>query len=886
MFGFFKRFFGSKNDRILKHYKNLLTGSIHGHAKTYQDCSLEELSQKWIEYRAHWLDHTPSERQCQTFAFVQKFSELILGQRHYDSQILGGLALCDGHVTEMGTGEGKTLTATIPAIYKALEGLKVFVVTVNDYLAHRDAVWMRPLYEAMGLSVGIVVSDSSWLEKKEAYACSIVYVTNHRLGFDYLEDRTAMQKEDFLLPSLDFALIDEVDSILIDEARLPLITSTVKPQDLSLYPRIHKCVQHLTLATDPLELESGDFSIDHRTSQVHLSDCGHSHVEQLLQNEKLIAADTSLYDPQYAELLHLVMASLKATHLYHSDRQYLVIDQKVVLVNEHTGRLSPGQRLSEGLHQAIEAKEQVPIQQETITIASITYQNFFKLFKTICGMTGTADTEAHEFHEIYGLEVIVIPPNKPVIRTDLADLIFVSQAAQEKSLIQAIKDHHEKGGPILVGTRSIDRSEHLSRLLQQENIKHVVLNAKNHQHEANIVAQAGTFGAVTIATNMAGRGTDVILGGGLPAFKAAHPDLTEAEQIAQWKEQQERIRSIGGLHVLGCERNDSRRVDLQLRGRSGRQGDPGSSQFYVSFEDSLLKVLPQKLIEIVKYCHPDPDLPISDPMMDRRIAEFQKAKEGLHFDARKHSLEDDNVINDQRKIIYACRDQILLTDDLHAIIAQYCSEVAEQFVQEITQHADPIAQKNTIKQFLKTEYDLAEAELLDHALSKDAQSHQLGQCFFQNYIKRIQHLDLDKVTIFERDLLLRQLDWLWREHLMQLDVLKQQVSLRSYAQKDPKQEYKIEAFGLFERLMAYYARQIVNVMLKAKFLTKEQHEEREQQDQVRQRAQEEMQAVIERKKVYSVKIKSDRQSRNEGCLCGSGKKHKHCCGALNAHHSV
>jgi len=878
MFRLFKSFFGSKNDRILKQYRSLLTGHIHLYAKIYQDLSLDALSQEWSQYRAQWKEHSILERKCHTFAFVQRFSELTLGQRHYDSQLLGGLALCDGHVTEMATGEGKTLAATTPAIYKALEGEKVFVVTVNDYLAHRDALWMRPLYEAMGLSVGIVVSDSPWIDKKKAYACSIVYVTNHRLGFDYLEDRTAMRKEDYLLPSLDFALIDEVDSILIDEARLPLITSTIKPQDLSLYPKLHKCIQNLSLALDPLDPQSGDFLIDHRTSQIHLSDRGHAHVERLLLEDKLIAPDTSLYDPQYAELLHLVTAALKATHLYHSDRQYLVIDQKVVLVNEHTGRLSPGQRLSEGLHQAIEAKEGVQIQQETITIASITYQNFFKLFHTICGMTGTADTEAHEFHEIYGLEVIVIPTNKPVIREDLPDLIFVSQAAQEAAIIAAIKENHAKGRPVLVGTRSIDRSEHLSRLLQKEQIKHVVLNAKNHQYEAQIVAQAGTFGAVTIATNMAGRGTDVILGGGIKAFKEEHSELSDPEQIEQWKAQQETIRSIGGLQVLGCERNDSRRIDLQLRGRSGRQGDPGTSQFYVSFEDALLKILPQKLVEIVKYCHPDPALPISDPMMDRRIAEFQKAKEGLHFDARKHSLEDDNVINDQRKIIYACRDSILLSEDLHTIIERYCEEVAEQFIIEIRNSADQTVHQKDIRGFFEKEYEMSIDEIFDRSLDTAEQIDHLGKLFFTTYMQRIAHLDQEKVAIFERDLLLRQLDWLWRDHLMQLDTVKQQVSLRSYAQKDPKQEYKIEAFSLFQRLMAYYARQIVNVILKAKFLTKQQQEELEfYQNQKRV-----IEEAADGKKVYTITLKPDRQSRNDVCACGSGKKHKHCCGAVTA----
>ncbi len=876
MFGFIKQFFGTKNDRILKQYRMLLTGEIHKYAQIYQNLSLEELSQKWSDYRAHWAQHDRGTRKCQTFAFVQRFSELILGQRHYDSQLLGGFALTDGHVAEMPTGEGKTLAATTPAIYQALEGQKVFVVTVNDYLAHRDATWMKPLYEAMGLSVGIVLSDSSWVEKKWAYSCDIVYVTNHRLGFDYLEDRTAMNAEELLLPSLDFALIDEVDSILIDEARLPLITSTVKPQDLSLYPKLHAIIQNLALATDTLDPESGDFSIDHRLSQILLSDCGHAHVEKLLQQAGLIELDRSLYDPQYSELQHLVISALRAQYLYHCDRQYLVIDQKVILVNEHTGRLSPGQRLAEGLHQSIEAKEGVPVQHETITIASITYQNFFKLFKTISGMTGTADTEAQEFHEIYNLEVIVIPSNRPVVRVDYPDQIFVSQFAQECAIIQAIKDHHQQGRPILVGSRSIDRSEHLSRLLKKEHIPHVVLNAKNHLYEAEIIAQAGTYGAVTIATNMAGRGTDVVLGGTLKAFKAKHPELLESEQIAQWKSQQEQIRSVGGLQVLGCERNDSRRIDLQLRGRSGRQGDPGSSQFYVSFEDSLLKILPQKLIEIVKYCHPDPSLPISDPMMDRRIAEFQKAKEGLHFDARKHSLEEDNVINDQRKVIYSCRDSILMSSNLQAILERYCEDVASQFLLEMQNHKDPAQIKADLISFFAREYALSVENILSYPVDWKVQRNRLSQIFFQTYISRVQNLDPEKVAVFERDLLLRQLDWLWRDHLMQLDSVRQQVSLRSYAQKDPKQEYKIEAFRLFESLMSHYARQVVHVILKARFLIKPQKEHLETAGSHEPK----IEPIADVKKGYSVKVQSNAPSRNNICNCGSGKKHKHCCGSV------
>ncbi|NBW58480.1 preprotein translocase subunit SecA, partial [bacterium] len=623
-------------------------------------------------------------------------------------QILGGLALCEGKVAEMGTGEGKTLVATLPASYYALQQKKVFVVTVNDYLAARDATWMSPLYNAMGLTVGIVSTDQSREAKKQAYACNIVYVTNNELGFDYLRDRMVFEEHECLLPSFDFAIVDEVDSILIDEARTPLIISGAKESDLSLYTALNTLALKLTMSPSEEQPESGDFTIDHKARQLYLSDAGHIKLEKLLHEMGLLPEHHSLYQPTQAALLHHALAALKAHHLFKKDKDYILMDDKVVIIDEHSGRASHGRRWSDGLHQAIEAKEGLKIHHENLTLASTTFQNFFKLFKKLSGMTGTADTEAYELHEIYNLDVVVIPPNKPSQRKDMSDLVFTSEDGKFHAVLAEIKKYHQIGRPVLVGTIAIEKSEYLSDLLTEHKIPHVVLNAKNHSQEARIVAQAGQKNAVTIATNMAGRGTDIVLGGTFDVFKEMHPDLSEDEAMHQWIEQQQEVKQLGGLHILGSERHESRRIDNQLRGRAGRQGDPGSSQFFLSLDDFLMKALfDVKMVQFFKKWNDTPHVPIESSMLNRTIEKAQRKIEGYHFDIRKQRLEEDNVANDQRAVVYACRDDILTRLQPLELLNQYAHEsiplTIEPFLPESNHAAWDLA---GLKLFFLKEYRL------------------------------------------------------------------------------------------------------------------------------------------------------------------------------------
>jgi preprotein translocase subunit SecA len=879
LFNFLTRIFGSKNERTLAGYRKILK-NVNAFEASFVGLSSDELNDEITKLQQLLISPDCSKHQAKAFALIRECARRVLGTRHYDVQILGGLALCDGKVAEMGTGEGKTLTATLPTAYYALQRKKVFVVTVNDYLAHRDAAWMMPLYHVLGLTVGIVSADQTREQKKQAYDSDIIYVTNNELGFDYLRDRMVFEEHECLLPSFDFAIIDEVDSILIDEARTPLIISGPKDSDLTLYTTLNAIALKLVPALSEDQPETGDFTIDQKARQLYLSDRGHLRLEDLLQQAGLLADHHSLYQPTQAGLLHHALAALKAIHLFKKDHDYIIADDKVVIIDEHSGRASAGRRWSDGLHQAIEAKEGVTIYQENLTLASTTFQNFFKLFKKLSGMTGTADTEAYELHEIYGLDVVVIPPNKPSQRKDMPDLVFTSEDGKFTAVLAEIEKQHKTGRPVLVGTIAIEKSEHLSGLLKKKNIPHVVLNAKNHEQEADIVAQAGQKYAVTIATNMAGRGTDIVLGGTLKAFKAKPLDLSDevAEQL--WLEQQQEVKALGGLHILGSERHESRRIDNQLRGRSGRQGDPGSSQFFLSLDDFLMRALfDVKMVDFFKKWNDTPSVPIESSMLNRTIEKAQRKIEGYHFDIRKQRLEEDNVANDQRAVVYACRDEILTHAEPIDLLMRYVEEamplIAEPFVSSSQRSVWDL---QGLRRFFLKEYHI---ELLEKDLegkTLDTLLNFLGEQIIKSYKQRTENLDQSLLVRFERSLVLYYLDTLWREHLTHLELARQHVSLRGYAQKDPKQEYKLESFKLFEIFMGKFATSVISALMRAKFLNQTEVDEMESQ-------QRQQPKIIELggKKTMVIELApntSQKVARNDLCSCRSGKKYKHCCGKI------
>ncbi len=878
IFNILTRIFGSKNERTLSKYRNVLK-EVNKLSDALKLLTEDQLCEEILSIKQKINQENALKYQPNIFAIVRELSDRLLKMRHYDVQILGGCALCEGKISEMGTGEGKTLVATLPAAFYAIAKKKVFVVTVNDYLAHRDASWMKPLYESLGLTVGIVTADQSRQEKREAYNSDIIYVTNNELGFDYLRDRMVFENQDKLLPNFDFAIIDEVDSILIDEARTPLVISGPKESDLTLYTVLDKMALNLSQSTKDEDPETGDFSIDSKAKQLYLSERGHERLEQLLHAEGLLPNHHSLYQPTQAALLHHAMAALRAHYLFKKDHDYIVHEGKVIIIDEHSGRASIGRRWSDGLHQAIEAKEKVEIHHENLTLASITFQNFFKLFSKLSGMTGTADTEAFELHEIYGLDVVVIPPNRTSQRKDASDLIYTSEKSKYQAVVEEIKRQHMTGRPVLVGTIAIEKSEYLSSLLSAENIKHVVLNAKQHSKEAEIVAQAGRKYAVTIATNMAGRGTDIILGGTFKSFQADHPDLSLEEAREQWLLSQNEVKSLGGLHILGSERHESRRIDNQLRGRSGRQGDPGSSQFFLSLDDYLLKALiPPQYIEFFKKWNDAPDTPIVSPMLSRLIEKAQRNIEGFHFDMRKQRLEEDNVANDQRNVVYACRDEVLMHDQPIELLARYAFETVDGICTSFLKDAYKNSWDITgLMKYFQGEYNIhLEKDILEKYSIEQLKEY-LGEKIINVYKERVQGFDQKLIIRFERSVILHYLDNLWREHLTQLELARQHVALRGYAQKDPKQEYKMEAFRLFEAFMQRFAMSVISSVMRAKFLTPEEIEELEQQEQSGEKA---LQQRVEPHHEEVDTFQDEKKPRNQRCDCGSQKKYKHCCGKI------
>ncbi|MFP5344269.1 MAG: preprotein translocase subunit SecA [Gammaproteobacteria bacterium] len=895
------KIFGSRNERLLKRLSRTVA-AINALEPAVSSLSDGALSAKTTEFRERLAQGaTLDELLPEAFAVVREAGKRVLQMRHFDVQLIGGMVLHQGKIAEMRTGEGKTLVATLAAYLNALPGKGVHVVTVNDYLARRDARWMGRIYEFLGLTVGVVVPGLNAEEKRAAYAADISYGTNNEFGFDYLRDNMAFSSNQRMQRGLNFAVIDEVDSILIDEARTPLIISGPTEDTSELYQKINVLVPKLT--RQEREDAPGDYYVDEKAKQALLSEQGHQRVEELLTEVGLLHEGESLYDPANIVLIHHLDAALRAHALYQRNVDYIVRDNQIVIVDEFTGRTLPGRRWSEGLHQAVEAKEGVTIQNENQTLASITFQNYFRLYNKRAGMTGTADTEAFEFQQIYGLEVVVIPTHKPMIRQDHGDLVYLSAEEKFNAIAGDIRDCRARQQPVLVGTVSIETSEHLSKLLQKENIPHQVLNAKFHEKEAEIVAQAGSPGAVTIATNMAGRGTDIVLGGNLEAAIAAleNPDAATVENLrASFREAHDRVIASGGLHVIGTERHESRRIDNQLRGRSGRQGDPGSSRFYLSLQDNLMRIFAsERVAGLMQKLGMRPGEAIEHPWVTKAIENAQRKVEGRNFDIRKQLLEYDDVANDQRKVIYQQRNEIMDTEDVSETIAAIRQDVIGQ-----------IFGAYIPKDSLEEQWDVAGLEQALESgfglrlpvrqwLKEDASLHE------ETLHRRIQHeaeqwlkaketrFGAETMRRIEKAVMLEVLDTHWKEHLAAMDYLRQGIHLRGYAQKNPKQEFKREAFELFAQMLERIKREVLRLLCQGEVVT-EQQLEAEQRRQAAalqfQHAQASAFAAAAPESGAPERLAQEHAApfvrgerkigRNEPCPCGSGKKYKHCHGQL------
>ncbi len=904
-----KKLFGSKNEREVK--RMLKTVSIvNAFEEKMVALSDEQLRGKTVEFKERLAKgETLDQLLPEAFAVAREAGKRVMGMRHFDVQLIGGMTLHEGMIAEMRTGEGKTLVGTLAVYLNALSGKGVHVVTVNDYLARRDANWMRPLYEFLGLSVGIVSAFQPPEEKRAAYAADITYGTNNEFGFDYLRDNMAFSQDEKFQRELNFAVIDEVDSILIDEARTPLIISGQAEDSSKLYIEINRLIPRLTQHIEEVEgqvTQEGHFTIDEKSRQVELNEAGHQFIEEMLAQAGLLAEGESLYSAHNLGLLTHVYAGLRAHKLFHRNVEYIVQDGQVLLIDEHTGRTMPGRRLSEGLHQAIEAKENLNIQAESQTLASTTFQNYFRLYTKLSGMTGTADTEAFEFQSIYGLNVMVIPPNKPLARKDYNDLVYLTADEKYAAIIADIKESMKLGRPVLVGTATIETSEHMSNLLKKEGIDHKVLNAKYHEKEAEIIAQAGAPGALTIATNMAGRGTDILLGGNWEAEVAALENPT-AEQIAQikadWQKRHQQVIETGGLHVIASERHESRRIDNQLRGRSGRQGDPGSSRFYLSLEDSLMRIFASDRVKnFMKALGMQSGEAIEHRMVTNAIEKAQRKVEGRNFDIRKQLLEYDDVANEQRKVIYHMRNSLLAAENIGDTIVEFRKEVLDA---TISQHIPPqslpeqwdvagleaslasdFAIKLPIQQWLDEDDHLYEETLREKLLSEITAA----------YTEKEDQAGLEALRTFEKQILLRVLDDLWKDHLSTMDHLRHGIHLRGYAQKNPKQEYKRESFSLFQELLESIKRDTIRVLSHVQVRREDPAEEearlRREAEELASRMQFQHAAVsgLESEQlseegaevaVASAPVRNDQKlGRNEPCWCGSGKKFKHCHGQI------
>lgn len=896
-----KMIFGSRNDRVLRRIKKTVK-KINALEEDMQALDNDALRAKTQEFRDRYqAGESLDDLLPEAFAVVREGGVRAMGMRHFDVQLIGGVVLHEGNVAEMRTGEGKTLVATLPAYLNALSGNTVHLITVNDYLASRDAAWMGKLYNFLGLEVGVVKAGQSQEEKRAAYSGDIVYGTNNEFGFDYLRDNMAFSKSDKMQGQLTFAIVDEVDSILIDEARTPLIISGAAEDSSELYRKINKFIPKLSPRSGE-EAEDGDFVIDEKQRTVELTEDGHERIEIMLIDEDLLASDDSLYASTNLGLLHHVNAALRAHNLFNRNVEYIVQNGQVVLIDEHTGRTMPGRRLSEGLHQAIEAKENVNIQAESQTMASTTFQNYFRLYDKLSGMTGTADTEAFEFRQIYGLECVVIPTNIPMKRKDMNDLVFMSKEEKLEAIVEETRRIIENKAPVLVGTASVETSEELSEYFKQAGIEHKVLNAKYHEQEAEIIAQAGRPGVVTIATNMAGRGTDIVLGGNLEAELAGLEDEAAHEAARRaWEDRHQTVLDAGGLHIVGTERHESRRIDNQLRGRAGRQGDPGASRFYISLDDNLMRIFMGNMAGIMQKVGMERGEAIESGMVTNSIERAQRKVEGRNFDIRKQLLEYDDVANDQRQIIYSQRDQLLDEDDVAEMITNIRADVIHTGIDRFIPPMSVEEQWDIpgLEQYLKTEF--AQELPVASWLEEDTNLHE--ETLRERIIGSVQSTYDEKGSLIgdamrqiEKQVTLQVLDGLWKDHLQTMDQLRQGIHLRAYANKNPKQEYKREAFELFEALLERLKQEVVRILShlqikrqdEAELIEQKRREEAERQQLAFQHAQ--ASALPEAEQEAGQQAEAPQQpmvrdapkvGRNDPCPCGSGKKYKQCCGALN-----
>ena len=924
-----KKFIGSSNDRVIKRMSRDVD-VINAFEPALQGLSDEDLAAKTSEFRERLAKGDKLEDLLpEAFAVTREAGKRSLGMRHFDVQLIGGMVLNSNKIAEMKTGEGKTLVATAAVYLNALTGNGVHVITVNDYLAQRDSEWMAKLYNFLGMSVGVIVGGLGSDERRAAYACDITYGTNNEFGFDYLRDNMAHNPEQRVQRGLNYAIIDEVDSILIDEARTPLIISGPADGDSELYGKLNAVVPGLSRQME--EEGEGDYSVDEKAKQVHLTEDGMQTVEDILIEKEILTENSSLYDPTNIAVLHHLNAALRALALFQKDVDYIVKNDQIVIVDEFTGRTMPGRRWSEGLHQAIEAKEGVSIQRENQTLASITFQNYFRLYNKLAGMTGTADTEAFEFQSIYGLEVVVIPTNRDMARDDKADLVFLTQREKYDAIIEDIEECAERKQPVLVGTTSIETSEYLAGLLKQKGIKHEVLNAKQHEREANIIENAGRPGAVTIATNMAGRGTDIVLGGSLEAEMAAlvtasgsAEEANMSELKSNWQVRHDEVLKAGGLHIIGTERHESRRIDNQLRGRSGRQGDPGSTRFYLSLEDSLMRIFAsERVSSLMQKLGMEEGEAIEHPWVTKAIENAQRKVEGHNFDMRKNLLEYDDVANDQRKVVYEQRNMLMETDDMRELVDDLRDEVIPDVV---TQYIPPGSLEEAwdleglhdeLKTMTNQEFDVKSWLEADPNIPEEDIMKRIMDELTQSYDDKEATAGTEGLRNFERYVTLQALDEAWKEHLAGMDYLRQSVGLRGYAQKNPKQEYKKEAFELFTTMLGEYKTQVVNVLSKVQVRNAEQVEQAKAQAEAQ--AQKRPQVSYEHKEVASaladepessdndaalasaaaargaavrqqqaaakapsqpVRRDMPKVGRNEPCPCGSGKKFKACHGKL------
>jgi preprotein translocase subunit SecA len=911
-----KSVFGSRNDRLLKQYRRQMQ-AINALESSLGGLTDAELQQKTLEFKQRVQQGTSlDELLPEAFAVVREGSRRALQMRHFDVQLIGGMVLHYGKIAEMRTGEGKTLMATLPAYLNALSGKGVHVVTVNDYLAARDAEWMGRLYRFLGLSVGVILSNMDHGDKQEAYAADITYGTNNEFGFDYLRDNMASEAEDRFQRGLNFAVVDEVDSILIDEARTPLIISGQAEDNLDIYLQMNKIVPNLTRQAS--EEAEGDFNVDEKNHQILLSESGHEHAEQLLADAGLLPAGGSLYDPSNITLIHHLYAALRAQALYHRDQHYVVQDDEVVIVDEFTGRLMSGRRWSDGLHQAVEAKEGVKIQKENQTLASITFQNYFRMYNKLSGMTGTADTEAFEFQSIYNLETVIIPPHRPTVRKDLMDKVYLSTDEKYLAVIADIQDCYSRGQPVLVGTTSIETSELLSGMLDKAKLPHQVLNAKQHAREAEIIAQAGSPKMITIATNMAGRGTDIVLGGNVEkpierirmdeSLDAVTREQKVAELRAAWQPIHDQVLASGGLHIIGTERHESRRVDNQLRGRAGRQGDSGSSRFYLSLQDPLLRIFASDRVSAImnKFKLPEGEA-IEHVWVTRAIENAQRKVEARNFDMRKQILEYDDVANDQRKVIYQQRNELLESQDISETISAMRDGVLSDAVAQFIPPGSMEEQWDAagLEAMLQAEFMLhlpvvqwlEQDKLLDgHGVAQRVIAE--AQAQYQAKVASVQGLSLDGderknlIHGYERIVMLGSLDTHWREHLAALDHLRQGIHLRGYAQKNPKQEYKREAFELFSLMLDSVKRNVTQTLMRVQIRSSDEIEALEahslenlqyHHDAIDLPDDEALEAGEAQQDVETKPFvrEGGKVGRNDPCPCGSGKKYKQCHGKLS-----